>query len=132
MMRYALIGLASVAFTVPGSALSVPTAGAAGASIHPSPVPPVKAKQIRSAAGARASTTKQSLPADILAFRDRREQCEHFMGEDGYDKARAAFLNRKVKQFCTGTDKQLASLRKRYAKRRDIVASLRQYEDEIE
>lgn len=82
--------------------------------------------------GSPALARTQALPSEVVAFRARRVQCEHFMGEESYDKGRAAFLNREVKRYCTGIDKQLALLRRRYAGNRAVIDLLHGYEDSIE
>ena len=44
------------------------------------------------------------LPADVVAFMERRDQCDHYRGEDpGQDTTRAAKLKRNLMQTCKGT-----------------------------
>jgi hypothetical protein len=71
-------------------------------------------------------------PADIAAFKERRTQCDHFRGEEPYDKAREKFLLEQLKQYCTGTDAELAMLRKKYARDAAAMKSLNAYEERIE
>jgi hypothetical protein len=72
------------------------------------------------------------LPAPVVAFRTRRDACDHFRGEDPYDAQRAAFLAREVAKQCKGTDQALADLRKRYAHDAKVMGVLKDYEDTIE
>lgn len=72
------------------------------------------------------------LPADILAFRAKRDDCDHFRGEEPYDAKRAAFLKAALARTCTGTDKALAALRKRYVGQPALLDVLKAYEDRIE
>lgn len=81
---------------------------------------------IRGRAGAAA------LPADVAAFRKRRDRCDHFRGEEPGDEARAAELAQASRRTCRGTDAQLAVLRARYRGNRVVIAALRRYEDEVE
>jgi hypothetical protein len=72
------------------------------------------------------------LPADVRAFRADRDSCDHWRGEDGYDKARAAEIARAVRESCTGTDARLTRLRAKYRGNAAVVAALAGYEDTIE
>ena len=114
-----LLGATSLAgCTRPDAAAVAPgevAAAASGASPAASPV----------AAGA-------SLPAEIVAFRARRDACDHFRGEEPYDAQRAAFLATELTRNCTGTDRALADLRGRYAGNAQAMAALKDYEDKIE
>lgn len=73
-----------------------------------------------------------AIPADVLAFKARRDSCDHFRGEEPYDDERARFLAGKLEESCKGTDKALAELRQRYATRADVLEALREYEDIVE
>jgi thiol:disulfide interchange protein len=72
------------------------------------------------------------LPRDVARVVERRESCDHWRGEEGYDSARAREIERAVRADCTGTDQALARLRQAYAKRPDVVAALAGYEGRIE
>jgi hypothetical protein len=73
-----------------------------------------------------------SVPADVAAFRERRDECDHFRGEDPYDEERAASLSEALERTCTGTDAELKALRARYAGDPRVLAMLAEYEDEAE
>jgi len=70
--------------------------------------------------------------ADIAQFTERREMCEHFIGEEPYDEERRAYLNKTIDETCTGTDRELAALKAKYADNPEITAKLSAYDDKIE
>lgn len=55
-----------------------------------------------------------TMPRDVADYLARREACDHFRGEEPYDAERAAFLNRKLAETCTGADRDLAALKVRH------------------
>ena len=73
-----------------------------------------------------------ALPADVVAFRAKRDECDHFRGEEPSDPERAAFLEQALQRTCTGSDAALQALRKRHADRPAVIAALASYEDGIE
>jgi hypothetical protein len=81
---------------------------------------------------------QSKLPSDLRAYVDRRDGCDHFRGEpwdlgdDPEVKERREFIFRQINTLCRGTDKQLAGLRKKYAKNKEVVQKLAGYEDAIE
>lgn len=75
-----------------------------------------------------AGTRGDALPADVIAFLERRVLCEHFLGEEPYDDERREFLVRSVEATCRGTDAALAALRMRYHDEPDIVERLAEFE----
>ncbi|MCC2976434.1 hypothetical protein LK533_07075 [Sphingomonas sp. PL-96] len=100
------------------------------AAVDPEPIAdPAQSEQTD---GAAEQTTGAKLPADVVAFRERRDECDHFRGEDPYDAERAAFLSEALARTCTGTDAELKALRARYAANAAILAALADYEDEAE
>jgi hypothetical protein len=68
----------------------------------------------------------------IANFTTHRDLCDHFRGEEPYDAARASEIAAKVKRYCTGTDRELRRLRKRYAHNPRVLQRLSAYEDTIE
>ncbi len=62
----------------------------------------------------------------------RRDACDHFRGEEAYDEEREAFLLSAMKETCTGTDAELARLRRTYAGNPEIMTALADYEESIE
>jgi hypothetical protein len=84
------------------------------------------------AASAAAASAPAALPAAVIAFREQRDQCDHFRGEEAADPQRAAFLAAALARTCTGTDAALAGLRQRYRQDPAALAALKDYEDRIE
>ena len=113
----------------PAAASSAPAVASASAPVVPTPVAGSSAASV---ASQPASATKPPLPAEVVAFRERRDACDHFRGEDPYDAKRAAFLAAEMARTCTGTDRELADLRKRFAGDSNVMAVLKNYEDRIE
>lgn len=71
-------------------------------------------------------------PAEVDAFIERRQACDHWRGERGYDDGRQDEINRAVCLTCPGTDDQLARLKAKYKARPDIVAKLNDFDPKIE
>lgn len=85
-------------------------------------------------AGALAAQTAEAaidgplvLPEDVRAFIARRDECEHFIGEEPYDRARRRFLARAIRKSCKGVDKRLAALREKYRGDPPVIAALADY-----
>ncbi len=79
-----------------------------------------------------ADARAESLPQDARDFVERRDLCDHFRGEEPYDAERAAFLRDATRKHCTGTDRELAALRHKYADDATVTAALADYETTIE
>lgn len=74
----------------------------------------------------------EALPEDVATFIERREACDHFRGEPPFDEEREAFLLRMMKETCTGTDAELARLRRVHAGNAAVIEALAHFEDSIE
>jgi len=72
------------------------------------------------------------LPADVIGFKNRRDLCDHFRGEEPYDKERRKFLSDSLEKYCKGTDKELAGLKVKYKDNEPVIDSLNKYEEKIE
>ncbi|NLS00129.1 hypothetical protein HGP17_25160 [Rhizobium sp. P38BS-XIX] len=72
------------------------------------------------------------LPAEVSAFVERRDGCDHFRGEEATDETRAAEIAAKLESLCKGTDAELATLKKRYARNKAVQKALAVYEGTIE
>lgn len=72
------------------------------------------------------------LPEDVRAFIERRDGCDHFRGEDSPDAERRAQIDRELQRLCTGTDAELARLKRVYASNKAVQHSLADYEINIE
>jgi hypothetical protein len=72
--------------------------------------------------------------SDLATFLQRRETCDHLRGEvpDPPDEARMRQILLEQTAYCTGTDAQLASLKKRYRDDPAIAKQLAAFEPEIE
>jgi len=77
-------------------------------------------------------STTDALPADVVMFKESRDICDHFRGEDPYDAKRAAEIARNLERHCHGTDARLAALRKKYASQPQVMSALEGYEANIE
>ena len=75
---------------------------------------------------------ESKLPKDVETFVEKRDQCDHFRGEEPYDDARATDLGEMLKKYCKGTDKDLARLRKKYSKNKAAKEALDGYERSVE
>lgn len=80
---------------------------------------------------AKPGSIGSGLPEDVLAFTAQRDACEHFLGEDGYDKDRLEFLARQVEIYCRGTDKALAALRSKHGGNSAVRKVLHVYEAKL-
>jgi hypothetical protein len=79
-----------------------------------------------------ASAQQALLPADVARFVERRDLCDHFRGEEPYDAERREFLEKRMREYCTGTDAQLAALRRKYKGKSEVVTKLSEYEAKVE
>ena len=92
------------------------------------PPPPVNAVATPDANTTQAAAGANGVPAEVQAFIERREGCEHWAGEPDYDEARRKQIEDAVKELCPGIDTQLAALRKRFAKDPAVIAALADFE----
>jgi len=81
---------------------------------------------------ADAGPKANGIAPDVARFIERRDGCDHFRGEEGYDAARRRELAAQIRKLCSGTDGELAKLKRKHAKNRDLMARLDQYEPAIE
>lgn len=102
------------------------------------------ARMVRHAARAEGC---DALPADVLAFLDRRASCEHWRGEPYVEPAELAAADpderaalqarrdeivRNARDECRGTDAALAVLRQRYAADGALQNLFGAFDDRIE
>ncbi|MDP4567846.1 SH3 domain-containing protein [Pseudomonas sp. LPH60] len=64
------------------------------------------------------------LPAEVTAFIQRHEDCQHFAGEEAYDEERRAELEKAINDVCIGHDRQLATLRGQYKDNPEALQAL--------
>jgi hypothetical protein len=81
---------------------------------------------------APAWAVSPKLPKDVATFMERREACDHWRGEEGFDAARRAEIQRGMCQSCIGTDAQLAHLKHKYRAAPDVLMQLAGLEPQIE
>lgn len=81
-----------------------------------------------------AFAVENRLPSEVAKFIDQREGCDHFRGEvpDPPDRQRMREIEREIRKLCTGTDKKLAQLKRKYAKNQAVLHRLSEFEDYIE
>ena len=73
-------------------------------------------------------------PDDVEQFLFKREGCDHMRGEipEPHQKARMREIQREIRRLCTGTDKQLVKLKKKYADDQRVMAALDELEPDVE
>ena len=94
-----------------------------------SQVQPAAASQPMAAASA---TPALALPPDAAKFREERELCDHFRGEEPYDAQRRRELEQQLNRYCKGTDARLAALRARYADQPRVIDALKDFDAQVE
>jgi hypothetical protein len=80
-----------------------------------------------------ASATEK-LPPDGRTFIADREGCDHLRGEvpKPLDKQRMKELKGEIQTLCTGMDRKLTQLKRKYATNRTVMKRLGEIEPEIE
>lgn len=73
-----------------------------------------------------------AIPLEVDKFREKRDMCDHFRGEDPSNAKRAAELAAEMEKTCRGTDQALAELRNKYASNSMVITALKEYEDKVE
>ena len=65
---------------------------------------------------------------------EQREGCDHFRGEvpDPPDEQRMKEIEREIRKLCTGTDKKLQQLKRKYAKNQAVLKRLNEFDEKIE
>lgn len=81
-----------------------------------------------------ATAAEARLPADVAKFIEQREGCDHFRGEmpDPLEKQRMKEVERELRRLCTGTDRKLAQLKRKYARNPAVMKRLNAFEERIE
>jgi hypothetical protein len=99
---------ANAAAPAPAPAPVANVAAAAPETVPSSEATPLNAAQLAAYPEARG------LPADVQHFVVRRQDCEHWLGEEAYDAARGREIQGAVNASCSGADAEAARLRKRH------------------
>jgi hypothetical protein len=74
-------------------------------------------------------------PVEVSAFVERRDICDHLRGEisgEPTDEEQGKELVAQLDKYCKGTDKELSTLKQRYASNQRIMDTLSTYELRIE
>lgn len=69
---------------------------------------------------------------DAREFIIKRQGCDHFRGEPGYDAERQKFINEQTTRLCKGTDAELRHLREKYKNKPETIRALAEFEECIE
>lgn len=67
------------------------------------------------AADNAATDPASGLPADVAAYVQKRDRCDHWRGEEASDAARKREIDDAIARECTGLGDTLTQLRDRYA-----------------
>jgi hypothetical protein len=71
-----------------------------------------------------------SMPRDVARYVDRREGCNHWAGEEGYDAARRTEINKAIADMrCTALDQDERVLRHRYRHNPAVLRQIRKARD---
>jgi hypothetical protein len=103
----------------------------------PKPPSPAVATACTPAGAPSARTDLCDYPADVRAFIEDRDLCDHFRGEpwptgdSEPDRARRRELVEGVRTACAGTDARLAALKERYVNDGRISALLGRFEAKV-
>ncbi|TAJ84279.1 hypothetical protein [Reyranella sp.] len=74
---------------------------------------------------ARFNAARKTAPEEIAAYMDRAEGCWHFAGEEPYNAARRAEINRALTELkCTTLKADGQALRRKYARSAPALAAL--------
>jgi hypothetical protein len=74
------------------------------------------------------------LPSDVATFIEDRGMCESLAGEFPDPKQREQFdaFLRKMERYCSGTDRKLADLKKKYRGNKAVLRRLNEYDPRLE
>ncbi|OAH22448.1 hypothetical protein AX289_27170 [Methylorubrum populi] len=74
---------------------------------------------------AMSPAARKSLPADVVAYVDRRTGCNHWGGEDAYDADRGRQIAAAVEKLgCDTIDSDETRLRRRYGRDPAVLKAL--------
>jgi hypothetical protein len=72
-----------------------------------------------------------ALPHAASAYIDRREDCNHWAGEEGYDAARRAEINKAIADLkCTALGRDEKALRHRYRHNPAVLLAIKKARDD--
>jgi hypothetical protein len=70
---------------------------------------------------------KANIPVEVSQFVEKKEGCDHFLGEPPFDEERKKFLKENIRKLCPGTDQELDALRKKYAENKTVMEKLAEF-----
>lgn len=81
-----------------------------------------------------AHAAEKRLPPDVAKYVEQREGCDHFRGEfpDPPDQQRMREIEQEIRKLCTGTDRKLSKLKRKYARNQMVMKRLNEFEENIE
>ena len=91
-------------------------------------IPAAKARKGLSEAELKIYPEARGFPSNVQRFMVKRADCEHWIGEEGYDAPRKREIERAVRLTCTGVDRELDRLRKTYRRNPRVLAALKDYD----
>lgn len=114
--------------------MAVETLATGAADMPPPPARPrpARAETPPDLPESNAAGDSTPFPTEVTTFMVDRDGCDHFRGEEPYDAERRAYLDKSIRDLCSGSDAKLADLRARYARNQDVIAALSGYDDRIE
>lgn len=77
------------------------------------------------------TTAARPLPPEVRHYIERREGCDHWRGEYSPDPVRSRQIEAGKRKECTGGDRELDRLRRKYRGTPRVVAALNDY-DKVE
>jgi hypothetical protein len=73
----------------------------------------------------RQMAVLRGLPAEVRDFIDRRANCNHWFGENGYDEPRRAQIQSALNELrCADLERDEVALKRRYAKSPAVLTGL--------
>lgn len=84
------------------------------------------------------SVAETTLPSEVADYIEHRKLCEHFRqepwpeGTTSEDKERRDFLAGQQHRYCSGTDRAIQKLKRKYKKDAAVTRELNNYEYPIE
>jgi hypothetical protein len=73
---------------------------------------------------------QKGMPEDVASWIPRMVECQHFGGEDPYDKARAEYLRKAIEEAgCAGLPEKEAFLRHKYINNPGVLNAIQKAKD---
>ncbi len=87
-----------------------------------------------SSIGFDVAMAEERFPADVVKFVEQREGCDHMRGEmpEPSERQRMKEVQRELRKLCSGTDKKLAALKRKYGGNAAVLKRLNEFEEHVE